>query len=470
MKRIRATLFFSAAALLLAAGMARRRRFQAQRILWISRVVSDLGRAEAFYREGLGFRAVARGRSGKATLAALGLEDADAEEVVMRLGAQDIALVRFAAPGRPYPRDSRSDDLWFQHLAIVVDDMDAAYARLCAHEGWRPISEAGPQRLPSSNGAVRAFKFRDPDGHPLELIWFPPGQGRALWHQGASAAPFLGIDHSALSVASTRRSLRFYRALGLRVGDRSLNRGRAQAQLDGLPDARVRVTGLHPALATGPGLELLGYHPPGRRAGMTRPNDLVTDWVTLAVRPSPGDAPRAVRDPDGHFLVLVDQGTRDAMALVNDYAPLLLRVCLVVLFPFSGLDKIINWDSAMKQAGNIPFKRVMLVASIVVECVTPVCIVTGRRDRLAAFILGAFCVITAVLFHQFWRFPDFWRFKEGEGLEHFWEFLKNLGLVGGLGLIGLAPRTLPVSEIMRHPLASTPVVGPQAGSPLAPAP
>src|SRR6185437_4948508 len=147
MKLSRATLILSAAALLLAAGLARRRRFRAQRILRISRVVSDLDRAEAFYRDGLEFRAVARGRSGKAELAALGLGDAGAEEVVMRLGAQDIALVRFAAPGRPYPRDSRSDDLWFQHLAIVVDDMDTAHARLCAHGGWRPISENGPQLL-----------------------------------------------------------------------------------------------------------------------------------------------------------------------------------------------------------------------------------------------------------------------------------------------------------------------------------
>jgi putative oxidoreductase len=158
------------------------------------------------------------------------------------------------------------------------------------------------------------------------------------------------------------------------------------------------------------------------------------------------------------------------MTLINDYAPLLLRICLVVLFPFSGLDKILNWGSAMKQAGTVPFKPAMLVASIIVEFVTPVCIVAGWHDRLAAFILAGFCVITAVLFHQFWRFPDFWRFKEGEGLEHFWEFLKNFGLVGGLGLIMLAPRTLPISEVVLHPLVSTHVVGPQAGSPVAPAP
>jgi putative oxidoreductase len=158
------------------------------------------------------------------------------------------------------------------------------------------------------------------------------------------------------------------------------------------------------------------------------------------------------------------------VALINFYAPLLLRICLVVLFPFSALDKIVNWDAASKQAGSIPFRPAMLVASIVVEFVTPVCIVTGWHDRLAAFVLAGFCVVTAVLFHQFWRFADFWRFREGEGLEHFWEFLKNFGLVGGLGLIVLAPHTRPVSEVVMHPLASSYVVGPRAGDPVGPAP
>src|ERR1700691_6230656 len=92
-------------------------RFRAQRVLRISRVVADLGRAEAFYRDALGFRTIAQGRLG----------DGGAAEIAMRLGAEEIALVRFAAPCRPYPPDSRSDDLWFQHLAIAVNDMDAAY-------------------------------------------------------------------------------------------------------------------------------------------------------------------------------------------------------------------------------------------------------------------------------------------------------------------------------------------------------
>ncbi len=154
------------------------------------------------------------------------------------------------------------------------------------------------------------------------------------------------------------------------------------------------------------------------------------------------------------------------MTLLNDYAPLLLRICLVVLFPFSGLDKIVNWRAAMKQAGEgilAPVAPAMLVLGMIVEIVTPVCIVLGWYDRLAAFLLAGFCAVTAVLYHQFWRYPDFWRFKEGEGLEHFWEFLKNFGLVGGLGLVVLAPRTLPATNFLQHPLSSTQVSGPQAG-------
>ena len=153
------------------------------------------------------------------------------------------------------------------------------------------------------------------------------------------------------------------------------------------------------------------------------------------------------------------------MTFVNAYAPLLLRVFLVCLFPFSAVDKVVNWGAAMKQAGSIPFKPAMLVLSIIVEAVTPLCIVTGWHDRLAAFILAGFCVVTAVLFHQFWTFPDFWKFRQGKGLDHFWEFLKNFGLVGGLGLIVLSPRTLPLSQVVQHPFASSHVAGPKAGAP-----
>ena len=245
-------------------------------ILRVSRVVADLPRAEAFYRDALGFRVI----------------DHSDMETICRLGDEEVALFQPPEPGRPYPADSRTDDLWFQHLAIVVADMDAAYAQLRRHTGWCPITEGGPQVLPPENGSMRAFKFRDPDGHPLELIWFPQG-----WRDRQSPTPFLGIDHSAIAVSDTARNVAFYESLGFTVTARSLNHGPAQERLDAVTNARVAVTELRSS-ETGMGLELLAYDPPGRPV-MGAANDIASDWVTLA-----GPAGE-IRDPDGHRLVLM---------------------------------------------------------------------------------------------------------------------------------------------------------------------
>jgi catechol 2,3-dioxygenase-like lactoylglutathione lyase family enzyme len=270
---------------------------QARRIAGISRVVADLDRAETFYRDALGFTALGRRPVEPSVCARLGLPPS--EESALCLGAERIGLVQCARPGLAYPAD-----LWFQHLAIVVSDMDAAYAHV---QRWVPaaISVDGPTLLPPENGSVRAFKFRDSDGHPLELIWFPPDQGRAVWHRAPGL--FLGIDHSALAVSSSARALRFYRSLGLRVSACSVNQGPAQSALDGLPDARVRVTGLRPESPDGPGLELLAYRPPGRAASLA-PNATATDWVTVEVASLQGERLRAVLDPDGHRLLLEATG------------------------------------------------------------------------------------------------------------------------------------------------------------------
>ncbi len=124
--------------------------------------------------------------------------------------------------------------------------------------------------------------------------------------------------------------------------------------------------------------------------------------------------------------------------------PLLARFCLVCMFPPSGLDKVVHWQAALKQADSSilpkPAGPPMLVAAILIEWITPVCIVLGWHDRLAAFVLAGFCAITAVLFHPFWQFPGFWSPQNKEANAHFWDFLKNFGLVGGLLLVAKGPR------------------------------
>jgi putative oxidoreductase len=62
-------------------------------------------------------------------------------------------------------------------------------------------------------------------------------------------------------------------------------------------------------------------------------------------------------------------------------------------------------------------------------------ILTGIADRLAAFILAGYCVVTAMLWKQFWKAPDFRLKGDSRGREVFWDFLKNLALAGGFLLL-----------------------------------
>ena len=138
--------------------------------------------------------------------------------------------------------------------------------------------------------------------------------------------------------------------------------------------------------------------------------------------------------------------------------PLLARISLVCMFPFSGLDKILHWPEALKQANSsfLPGGRELLLISMLIEFITPVCIVIGWHDHLAAFILAGFCAVTAILYHPFWTFPDFWAPNKSIARNHFWDFLKNFGLAGGLLLLILSNSFLPLSTMIAHPLSSAP--------------
>jgi catechol 2,3-dioxygenase-like lactoylglutathione lyase family enzyme len=247
----------------------------------------------------------------------------------MATGRKDerIELMEFLAPrGRPVPADSKSNDGWFQHVAIIVSDMDAAYRRLREHKVQHASS--GPQLLPQWNpnaGGIEAFYFRDPDGNHLEVLHFPAGKGDPKWQRKGDL--FLGIDHTAIVVADSDVSLSFYRdALGMTIAGTSENYGVEQEHLNNVFGARLRITALR--AARGPGVELLEYLAP--RTGRPMPVDTQSndDWhwqvnVTAAidagdqairrghyryVSPGPvvlGDLTGLlIRDVDGHAVML----------------------------------------------------------------------------------------------------------------------------------------------------------------------
>lgn len=210
-----------------------------QSVTAVGFTVSDMDRSVSFYRDVLTFKPVSDVEvDGPEYDQFWGVFGVRARVVRMQLGEQQLELIEFLSPPdvRPIPVPSYSNDLWFQHFAIVVRDMEAAWAQLRKHH-VRQISPR-PQTIPISNAAaagIKAIKFRDPDGHNLELLWFPDGKGNPIWKNGTQDL-FLGIDHTAMTVRSTENSITFYRdLLGMTVAGGTLNMGPEQEHLDSLP-------------------------------------------------------------------------------------------------------------------------------------------------------------------------------------------------------------------------------------------
>jgi putative oxidoreductase len=119
---------------------------------------------------------------------------------------------------------------------------------------------------------------------------------------------------------------------------------------------------------------------------------------------------------------------------------LLVRYGLVVLFfPASALDKILNFKGAVGQAKEVFSADAVAVALICiglfVELVMPLGILSGIADRLAAFVMAGYCAATALLFKRFWEPGDFWSAGNSKARNLFWDFLKNFSLASGFLLI-----------------------------------
>jgi catechol 2,3-dioxygenase-like lactoylglutathione lyase family enzyme len=215
------------------------------RIVAVQLVCYDVAAPASFFSEAFGARAVA-GREVSCRLTTLMLGEQCTELVATN------SQSRVAAP---------SDSTAFQHCAIVVSDMPMAMKGLCTYSTWSPICPSGAEALPKSSGGVMAFKFRDPEGHPLEFLQFPNDSVPAYWKD--SKQLFHGIDHSAITTADSEQAARFYVKLGLSVIKRQVNEGAEQQRLDDVAAPLVDVTTLETSEGGPPNIELLDYRIPG---------------------------------------------------------------------------------------------------------------------------------------------------------------------------------------------------------------
>jgi catechol 2,3-dioxygenase-like lactoylglutathione lyase family enzyme len=300
--------------------------------------VSDMDKAVDFYTRVLPFQKVSDVETMGSEIEDLsGVFGARVRVVRLNLGNEVLELTEYLTPqGRPIPVDSRSNDRWFQHVAIIVSDMDKAYAHLRANK-VRHASTA-PQTLPSyiiAAAGIRAFYFKDFDNHVLEILSFPPDKGAPKWHElSKNGKLFLGIDHMAIVVGDTKTSLKFYRdELGLKLGGESMNYGPEQEHLNNVFGARLHISGLatsEPGIA----VEFLEYLAPtnGRPYPADSHSNDLWHWQTSfetesvdsffrSVKPeciSTGtvffaspvlrfNRASVVRDPDGHAVRLIER-------------------------------------------------------------------------------------------------------------------------------------------------------------------
>jgi len=280
------------------------------RIARFSLTTADAHGLAFFYERAFGCRRLATKTLGGPDFERMLGVQGTAMKITLGLGQEVIELLQFDPPGRPYPAGSSASDLVFQHFAIVVGDIVEAVRRLSSVAGWEAITKDGPQSLPASSGGVTAFKFRDPEGHPLEFLAFPEGDVPARWQSGSTDDVCVGIDHSAISVSDSAASIGFYARLGFRVSARSVNRGPQQEKLDDVRNAHVEVTALAPR-QTAPHLELLCYRCVARSGLNDRNNnDVAATRLVLASSAASGlddgrVSQRCIRDPDGHLLMII---------------------------------------------------------------------------------------------------------------------------------------------------------------------
>jgi catechol 2,3-dioxygenase-like lactoylglutathione lyase family enzyme len=276
--------------------------------------VSSLEKSISFFEKTLDFKLMRKAEDVSLLIrSAPGMpQNSSGHSVRLSLGDECIDLTEYKNPkSAEFAKDSHGNDLWFEHIAIVVSDMDKAYARL--KDARVDFVSNVPQTLPEWNksaAGISAFYFRDPDGHYLELIHFPTGKGQSKW-QNQNDRLFLGIDHTAITVSNTKLSLAFYRdQLHLRVVGGSENYGIEQEHLSGVFNAHVLITSLR--ADSGVGIEFLEYLSP--RDGRSIPsswkiNDLPVWQITLESKAVDSTRSKVIwqKDPDGHLLKIINQ-------------------------------------------------------------------------------------------------------------------------------------------------------------------
>jgi uncharacterized protein (TIGR02246 family) len=313
---------------------------------FFSPIVSDLDKAVAFYRDGLGLDiqgAPSTADANPVLRNMFGLPDAKLRWQIgrppaMRTGVEIVEIKN----AKSVPIERRVQDSGAFMLIVFVRDIDATFARVKALGAPVVTTGGAPIGLPAAKPRYRVVVVKDPDGHFVEIVQAdqPPET------QAPPTANVIGV-RVRLVVADVDKALALYRdTLGMTV--RSVDEFKKDPDVNrmlGLNDGQYRVGQLE-VPTTGLIFEVIDFKGVARKSVRGNIQDPGSTRIQLQVRdvdaaidalkrhggtvvstggttvnlPGRGGATTKVaivRDPDNLFLVLLQAAAPAATAQGN---------------------------------------------------------------------------------------------------------------------------------------------------------
>jgi putative oxidoreductase len=114
-----------------------------------------------------------------------------------------------------------------------------------------------------------------------------------------------------------------------------------------------------------------------------------------------------------------------------DWTLLIGRLALIALYTTSAVGKFgaLEQTASMIGSKGFPFAAALAFIAATAELIGALCIAIGYRTRAAALGLILYTIIVTIAFHGFWGLEGAARFAQ------YIQFMKNVGLIGGLIVI-----------------------------------
>jgi putative oxidoreductase len=112
----------------------------------------------------------------------------------------------------------------------------------------------------------------------------------------------------------------------------------------------------------------------------------------------------------------------------KDWAALLGRILLALMFVISGYGKLTGFDGTAGYIASkgLPMPQVLAAVAVLIELGAGLAIIIGWKTRWAALAFIVFLIVISPIFHNFWAAPA------EQMMAQQINFMKNLTILGGM--------------------------------------